>query len=148
MHLKDIDVLENSVEPDQTAPKSSLIRICTVCSYQSVIFFGNFMVYILPCSKVITCKLLCILHINIYFQSTNSSKRARQSLNSKWPNTQAPLYPSSDSLLLSPETPVSIQSMEGNLRCMAECLLGFFSKMFLRTATLVTSFCFPGMNKS
>lgn len=38
-------------------------------------------------------------------ESTNSSKRARQSLNSKWPNTQAPLYPSSDSLLLSPETP-------------------------------------------
>ena len=64
----------------------------------------------------ITFRLPCYININIYLQSTNSSKRARQSLNSKWPNTQAPLYPSSDSLLLSPETPVSIQSVAVNLR--------------------------------
>ncbi|XP_045175051.2 myb-related protein B-like isoform X2 [Mercenaria mercenaria] len=34
-----------------------------------------------------------------------SVRRARQSLNQKWPTNNAPLYPSTDSLLLSPETP-------------------------------------------
>ena len=32
MRQKDADALANSVVPDQTAPRSSLIWVCTVCS--------------------------------------------------------------------------------------------------------------------
>lgn len=38
-------------------------------------------------------------------QPVPNTKRARQSLNEKWPASNTPLYPSKDSLLLSPETP-------------------------------------------
>ena len=36
MHPKDTEGLANSVDPDQTAPKSSLIWVCTVCSGISI----------------------------------------------------------------------------------------------------------------
>ena len=36
MHQKDVDRVANSVDPDQTASRSSLIRVCTVCSDISV----------------------------------------------------------------------------------------------------------------
>ena len=31
MHPKDADGMANSVDPDQTASRSSLILVCTVC---------------------------------------------------------------------------------------------------------------------
>ena len=41
MPPKDVDGLANSVDPDQTAPKSSLIRACIVCLDLSVRKFRN-----------------------------------------------------------------------------------------------------------
>ena len=41
---KDADGMANSVDPDQTAPRSSLIWICTVCSDLSVSILRIFMV--------------------------------------------------------------------------------------------------------
>ena len=41
---KDAHGMENSVDPDQTAPWSSLIRVCTVCLHLSVPFVRTFMV--------------------------------------------------------------------------------------------------------
>ena len=31
MHPKDAEGIANSVDPDQTAPRSSLIWVCTIC---------------------------------------------------------------------------------------------------------------------
>ena len=42
MHLKDVDEMANSVYPDQTAPRSSLIRVCTVHSDLSVPLYRTF----------------------------------------------------------------------------------------------------------
>ena len=48
MGLKDVHVstdrMENNVDPDQTAPRSSLILVCTVCSDLSVPILRFFVV--------------------------------------------------------------------------------------------------------
>ena len=48
MGLKDVDVstdrMENNVDPDQTAPRSSLIWVCFVCSDLSVLIRRIFVV--------------------------------------------------------------------------------------------------------
>ena len=46
MPPKDVERMANSVDPDQTAPKSSLIRIFTVCSDIHVPIFKIFTVVI------------------------------------------------------------------------------------------------------
>ena len=44
MHPKDVAGIANSVDPDQTAPRSSLIRVYTVCPDLSVRKLRNIMV--------------------------------------------------------------------------------------------------------
>ena len=44
MPPKDVERMANSVDPDQTAPRSSLIRIYTVCSDIHVLIFKFFTV--------------------------------------------------------------------------------------------------------
>ena len=44
MHQKGGDGIANSVDPDQTAPRSSLFWVCTVCSDLSVPILRTFTV--------------------------------------------------------------------------------------------------------
>ena len=68
MLLKVKHGMAKSVDPDQTAPKrSSLIRVCTVCTNISVPILGIFMVQVIKClNKTFAMKQLSI---KIYIQT-------------------------------------------------------------------------------
>ena len=87
MNPKDADEMANSVDPDQTAPRSSLIWVCTVCPIISVRKLR--IIIVLPkksarfatsCVKIYieTCinakeKTLCITISGFLCQSTESA---------------------------------------------------------------------------
>ena len=57
-----------------------------------------------PCHRL-TGQLSHLLMLLVFlFQSSQGSRRVRQSLNSKW--ADGPLYPTAEKMMLSPETPV------------------------------------------
>ena len=58
MSPKDAEGIANSVDPDQTAPRSSLIRVCTVCPAVSV-------------RKLRIITVFCVLLMFIDFTLTN-----------------------------------------------------------------------------
>ena len=57
LRIKILSGMANSVDPDQTAPRSSLIWVCTVCMYHFVRHFGvrNFRTLIYRNYKSLTC---------------------------------------------------------------------------------------------
>ena len=94
----------------QKVNKKVSISLCWWAGWSAPLLFANN----IKTGFCIKAYIVCYMRTYVVFllQANNPPKSARQSLNSKWTDTHVPLYPSNESLLLSPETPVSIQAVK------------------------------------
>ena len=76
MHPKDAEGIANSVDPDQTAPRSSLILVCTVCPDLSVRKLRN--ITVLQVQYQMQRFIVALAQITFHFVSNQPHQRKRK----------------------------------------------------------------------